>query len=102
MSYNFLPYDQDQLLLLSLSLWEWVAEESLARFISEVVEALDHRGELSAFYARYRSDGWGRAPREARLAVFDYIEGFYNAHRRHSALGYESPVSYEKLMVELA
>jgi len=43
-----------------------------------------------------------RAPREARLAVFDYIEGFYNPHRRHSALDYESPVNYEKLMVELA
>ena len=32
----------------------------------------------------------------ARLAVFDYIEGFYNTHRRHSALGYLSPVAYER------
>jgi len=32
---------------------------------------------------------------EARLAVFDYIEGWYNPHRRHSALGYASPVAFE-------
>lgn len=32
----------------------------------------------------------------ARLAVFDYIEGFYNTHRRHSALGYLSPIAYER------
>jgi putative transposase len=33
---------------------------------------------------------------EARLAVFDFIEGWYNPHRRHSALGYLSPVTYER------
>jgi putative transposase len=32
----------------------------------------------------------------ARLAVFDFIEGFYNPHRRHSALGYASPAAYER------
>ncbi len=32
---------------------------------------------------------------EARLAVFDFIEGWYNPHRRHSALDYESPMRYE-------
>jgi hypothetical protein len=38
-----------------------------------------------------------RMPAEARRAVFDYIEGWYNPRRRHSALGYESPVRYERL-----
>ena len=33
---------------------------------------------------------------EARLAVFKYIEGWYNPHRRHSALDYQSPVNYER------
>jgi putative transposase len=33
---------------------------------------------------------------EARLAVFDFIEGWYNPHRRHSALDYESPIGYER------
>ena len=32
----------------------------------------------------------------ARAALFDYIEGFYNSHRRHSALGYLSPAAYER------
>jgi len=32
---------------------------------------------------------------EAELAVFEYLEGWYNPRRRHSALGYESPVRYE-------
>jgi len=34
-------------------------------------------------------------PTQARIAVFDFIEGWYNPHRRHSALDYESPLSYE-------
>jgi putative transposase len=32
----------------------------------------------------------------ARLAVFDYIEGWYNPRRRHSALDYLSPMVYER------
>ena len=37
-----------------------------------------------------------RTPGEARLAVFDFMEGWYNPHRRHSSLEYESPVSYKR------
>lgn len=33
---------------------------------------------------------------EARLAIFDFIEGFYNPRRIHSALDYCSPVAYER------
>lgn len=32
---------------------------------------------------------------EARIAVFDFIEGFYNTRRRHSALGHKSPARFE-------
>jgi hypothetical protein len=32
----------------------------------------------------------------ARIAVFQFIEGFYNPPRRHSALGYLSPIEYER------
>jgi putative transposase len=37
-----------------------------------------------------------RTHAEARMAVFDYLEGFYNPRRRHSALGYLSPADYER------
>ena len=30
------------------------------------------------------------------MAVFDFVEGFYNPHRRHSSLENHSPVSYER------
>ena len=33
---------------------------------------------------------------EAKTAIFEYIEGFYNRQRRHSYLGYLSPVDFEK------
>jgi putative transposase len=32
---------------------------------------------------------------EARIAIFEFIEGFYNPRRRHSSLGYLSPVKFE-------
>jgi putative transposase len=37
-----------------------------------------------------------RSQAEARMAVFAFIEGWYNPRRRHSALGYLSPVEYER------
>ena len=33
---------------------------------------------------------------EAKLAVFEWIEGWYNTRRRHSSLGYLSPVQFER------
>jgi len=35
---------------------------------------------------------------EARTAIFDYIEAFYNRTRRHSSLGYHSPLDYESTL----
>jgi len=37
-----------------------------------------------------------RTPAEARSAVFSFIEGFYNPRRRHSSIGYLSPIEYER------
>lgn len=36
---------------------------------------------------------------QARMAVFTFIEGFYNPVRLHSALGYRSPIRYEQEML---
>jgi putative transposase len=36
----------------------------------------------------------------ARSTIFEYMEGFYNRRRLHSALGYKSPVSYEEATIE--
>jgi len=35
-------------------------------------------------------------PQEAERAIFEYIEGWYNPHRRHSMIEYQSPINYEK------
>jgi len=37
---------------------------------------------------------------QARMAIFDYIEGWYNTHRRHSAIGYDAPIAYERRFQE--
>ncbi len=39
---------------------------------------------------RFRTQG------EARMAVFEFLEGWYNPQRRHSALGYLSPAEFER------
>jgi putative transposase len=41
-----------------------------------------------------------RSRAEARQAIFRYIEGWYNRRRRHSSLGYVSPVQYEQQLAE--
>jgi putative transposase len=44
----------------------------------------------------------GRWPtrQDARTAIFEYIEGFYNTRRRHSALGHLSPSEYEEVRLK--
>jgi putative transposase len=37
-----------------------------------------------------------QSPQEARRCVFEFLEGWYNPHRRHSALGYLSPAEFER------
>ncbi len=49
MAKTFRPYEPDQLLLLPPSLADWVPEDHLARFVSDVVDSLD----LTAIEATY-------------------------------------------------
>lgn len=47
-----------------------------------------------------QSDWLTRA--EARRAIFQYIEGWYNRERLHSTLGYRSPITYEREVLRAA
>jgi putative transposase len=38
-----------------------------------------------------------RSQTEARMAIFDFVEGWYNTKRRHSALDYLSPLQFERI-----
>ena len=40
-----------------------------------------------------------RSQAEARSAIFEFIEGWYNPRRRHSSIGYLSPVNYERSLL---
>lgn len=76
MSYNFHAYGQDQLFLMPPSVQEWVAEDSLVRFVSEVVDGLEESGRLASFFAYYREDGWGAAAYHPVLMVKVLLYGY--------------------------
>ena len=71
-----------------------------------IVCSMSRRGDCwdnavaESFFATLKRelvDGRDWATRaEARAAIFEYVEVFYNGHRRHSALGYLSPVAFER------
>jgi transposase len=69
---TYRPYMPEQGLLLPMSLSEWLAEDHLAYFISDAVDALD----LEAFHARYEGDGRRRQPFDPRMMVKVMIYGY--------------------------
>jgi transposase len=98
MSYNFLPYQQDQLLLLPPALRDWVEEDSLAQFISDVVDHLDGQGRLGSIYGKYRSDGWGRAAYHpcmmVKVLLYAYCVGVRSSRKIEQALGQDVALRY--------
>jgi putative transposase len=54
---------------------------------------------MESFFSSLKTERTGRKTYrtrdEARADVFDYIERFYNAKRRHSTIGYLSPMEFE-------
>ncbi len=54
-----------------------------------------------SFFKTLKSELWGhqafRTRETARLAIFEYIEVFYNRERLHSGLGYLTPIEFEQL-----
>jgi transposase len=78
---SFRPYDPDQSLLLPPSPRDWLAEDHLAFFVSDTVDALD----LSAFYERYEGDGRRNQPFDPRmmvkLLVYGYATGVFSSRK---------------------
>jgi transposase len=78
---TFRPYAPDQDLLLPISLREWLPEDHVAYFISEVVEELD----LTAFYAPYEGDGRRKMPYEPimmlKVLIYGYVSGVYSSRK---------------------
>jgi len=85
MSYNFLPYAQDQQFLLPPSLDDWVEEGSLERFVSDVIDRLDAEGRIRRFYRTYRTDGWGRPAYHPvvllKVLVYGYVTGVRSSRK---------------------
>lgn len=90
MSYHFLPYEQEQMYLMPPSVQEWVREDSLARFISEVVDELGAKGRLARFYGAYREDGWGAAAYHPvmmlKVLLYAYSTGVASSRKIAAAL----------------
>ena len=53
---------------------------------------------MEAFFSTVKREEAERFPSysDAKMALFDYIEVFYNQRRRHSTLGQISPVRFER------
>jgi Transposase domain (DUF772) len=75
MAQNFIAVDRDQAFLMPLSLREWLPENHLAWYVLDAVAEMD----LSAFYGRYRPDGWGRPAYDPAMMValllYSYARG---------------------------
>jgi transposase len=65
MPQNFLECDREQAFLMPPDPRDWLPEDHLAWFVLASVEEMD----LSAFFAAYRQDGWGRAAFEPSMMV---------------------------------
>ena len=72
MSKTYRPYDPDQQLLLPAALQEWLPDDHLAYFISDVVDQLD----LSSITARYEGERRGGPPYHPRMMVKVLLYGY--------------------------
>jgi transposase InsO family protein len=79
---------------------ELLAAEGITPSMSRKANCYDN-AHMESFWATLKAEalaGRAFATREqAQLAIFDYVETFYNRARLHSALGFQSPVDFEQL-----
>jgi transposase len=88
---GYRTYLPEQELLLPPSLREWLAEEHLAYFVSDVVDQLD----LSAIHAVYEKEKRGQPPYDPRLMtkllVYGYCTGVFSSRRIQKRLQEDIP-----------
>src|SRR5271170_1981848 len=91
MAKGYRTYLPEQDLLLPPSLREWLAENHLVYFVSDVVDQLD----LSAMYAVYEKEKRGRPPYDPRLMtkllVYGYCTGLFSSRRIQKRLQEDIP-----------
>lgn len=82
----------------SLAFGKRCAEAGVRPSMGSVGDAYDN-AMCESFFATLECELLDRrrfaSQAEARMACFSFIEGWYNPVRRHSALGYRSPMAYE-------
>ncbi|HEX2228505.1 MAG TPA: IS1182 family transposase [Candidatus Binatia bacterium] len=78
---SFLPYEPNQDFLLPPSLSEWLPENHLAYFVSEIIDRL----ELQKFYACYEGDGRRNQPYDpamlVKVLVYGYATGVFSSRK---------------------
>jgi putative transposase len=76
-------------------------EQGITCSMSRAGEVWDNSA-MESFFSSLKTERAGRkvyrTRAEARSDVFDYIERFYNPTRRHSTLGYVSPIQFEEAL----
>ena len=68
--------------------------EPLLRY-QNMPKAAQHLPDFSSLKTERTARKTNRTRGQAKADVFDYIERFYNAKRRHSTIGYLSPMEFE-------
>jgi Transposase and inactivated derivatives len=78
---------------------ELLKEHNITCSMSRAGEVWDNSA-MESFFSSLKTERTARkvfrTREQARAEVFDYIERFYNPTRRHSTLGYVSPIAFEK------
>ena len=85
MTYNIIKYYQDQQHLLPKDLSDWVEDDSLEQFVSEIIDLLDEEDRLEPFYPDPDQDGRGRPSYHPamllKVLVFGYSIGVRSSRK---------------------
>ena len=78
---------------------ELLKEQGITCSMSRAGEVWDNSA-MESFFSSLKTERTARkvfrTREQGRASMFDYIERFYNPTRRHSTLGYVSPIAFEQ------